>query len=412
MNGIKSRIAQEFLAIIFFAVVPASAVAATNSGADDRAYSVEVLTRIAEPVLTSLAENKLKQNLPAHDWERSRTNFAPLEAFGRTLAGIAPWLELGPDDTSEGKLRAKFIDLSVKSLVNATDPHSPDFLNFNHGGQPLVDTAFLALGLLRAPNQLWGRLTSQQQSNVVAAFKSSRVLKAGESNWLLFPATIEAALWHFTGECDTNAIDYAVNRHMQWYLGDGTYGDGRELHWDYYNSYVIQPMLLEVTRVCAEKNHSLGALHPKILARARRYAVVQERLISPEGTFPVMGRSSAYRFAAFHHLSNMALLHELPPALKPGAVRAALTAVIHRMMETPGTFDEHGWLQVGAAGHQPSIREGYISSGSLYLCLTALVHLGLPANDPFWTAPAEPWTQQQIWSGSDIPADHAYEEPK
>jgi hypothetical protein len=79
-------------------------------------------------------------------------------------------------------------------------------------------------------------------------------------------------------------------------------------------------------------------------------------------------------------------------------------------MEAPGTFDEKGWLQVGAVGHQPSIRESYIATGSLYLCLTGLVHLGLPPDDPFWTAPAEPWTQQRIWAGQDIPADHAYKD--
>ena len=392
--------------------VLASIHAAADSGVDDRAYSVQVLTKISEPVLTSLANGTLKKDLPTHDWEKDRVSYAPLEAFGRTLSGIAPWLELGPDETPEGKLRAKFIDLSVKSFVNATDPQSPDFLNFNHGGQALVDTAFLAFGLLRAPNQLWGKLTPQQQSNVVVALKSSRTMKPGENNWVLFSATIEAALWQFTGECETNRIEYAVNRHMQWYLGDGTYGDGSEFHWDYYNSYVIQPMLLEVIRVCAEKKHPLGALRPKIIARARRYAQVQERMISPEGTFPVMGRSSAYRFAAFQELATVSLLHELPPALKSGAVRSGLTAVIRRMSEVPGTFDEHGWLQVGAVGHQQSIREGYISSGSLYLCLCGLVHLGLPANDAFWTAPAEPWTQKRIWSGADIPADHAYEEPK
>ncbi len=385
---------------------------APDSPTDDRAYSVQALTRIAEPVLASLAEGKLKQNLPTHDWEKSRTVYAPLEAFGRTLSGIAPWLELGTDDTPEGKLRARFIDLSVKSLVNATDPHSPDFLNYNRGGQALVDTAFLAFGLLRAPNQLWGHLTSEQQSNVVAALKSTRSLKPGENNWLLFSAMIEAALWHFTGECNTNPIEYAVNRHMEWYLGDGTYGDGHEYHWDYYNSYVIQPMLLEVVSVCAEKKHPLGNLYPKILARARRYAVVQERLISPEGTFPVVGRSSAYRFGALQHLATISLLRELPPELKPGAVRSALTAVIRRMVEAPGTFDEHGWLQVGSVGQQPSIREGYISTGSLYLCLDGLVQLGLPANDAFWTVPAEAWTQKRIWSGEDIPADHAYEDAK
>jgi hypothetical protein len=394
------------------AVVFVALGASAQTGADDRAFQVQTLTRIAEPVLSALADGKLKATLPTHAWERTRTNFAPLEAFGRSLAGIAPWLELGPDDSAEGKVRAHFIDLTVKSLANATDPQSPDFMNFTKGGQPVVDAAFLALGLLRAPNQLWGKLDPQQRSNVVAALKSSRVIKPGENNWLLFSATIEAALWQFTGECEMKPIEYAVQKHEQWYVGDGTYGDGAEYHWDYYNSYVIQPMLLEVLRVCAEKKNPLGELRPKILARAQRYAVVQERLISPEGTFPVIGRSSAYRFGAFQLLADISLQHELPADLNPAAVRGALTAVIRRMVEAPETFDAQGWLQVGAVGHQPSIREGYISTGSLYLCLCGMLQLGLPPDDPFWTTPAEPWTQKKIWSGADVRADHAYPERK
>lgn len=378
-----------------------------QTGAEDRAYCIQTLTKIAEPVLTSLAAEQLKQKIPRHDWENNRTNFAPLEAFGRTLAGIAPWLELGPDDSAEGKLRTRFIDLSVKSLVNATDPHSADFLDYNKGGQPLVDTAFLALGLLRAPHQLWDRLDAEQKSNVVAALKSSRTIKPNESNWLLFSATIEAALWQFTGECDIKPIEYAVNRHEQWYVGDGTYGDGPEFHWDYYNSYVIQPMLLEVLQVCAEKKHLLGNLYPQERKRAQRYAEVQERMISPEGTFPVIGRSSTYRFGAFQLLAQVSLMHQLPEELPPAQVRCALTAVVRRVMAADGTFDARGWLEVGAVGHQPSIRENYISSGSSYLCLCGLLQLGLPADDPFWTARAEPWTQKKIWSGDDINADHA-----
>jgi hypothetical protein len=373
---------------------------------------VQVLTRISGPVLAALAEGRLRRDFPVHNWERNRSNFTHLEALGRTLAGVAPWLELGPDDTEEGKLRAKFIELTVKAVANGTDPQSPDFLNFRSTGQPLVDAAFLAHGLLRAPKQLWGRLNEQQRSNVIAALKSSRATRPGESNWLLFSAMVEAALWQFAGECQMRPIEYAVNRHMEWYKGDGTYGDGAEYHWDYYNSYVIQPMLLDVLRVCAEKQHPLGGLLPKVKARARRYAAVQERLISPEGTFPVIGRSSAYRFGALQHLSHVALARDLPSELKPGAVRTALTTVIRRMTEAPGTFDEKGWLRVGAVGHQQSIREGYIATGSLYLCLTGMLHLGLPADDPFWTAPAEPWTQKRIWSGEDIEADKAYKDPQ
>ena len=339
-----------------------------QTGADERAFQVETLTRIAEPVLTALADGKLKATLPAHDWESSRTNFAPLEAFGRTLAGVAPWLELGPDDSAEGKVRAHFIELSVKSLANAADPRSSDFLNFTNGSQPLVDAAFLALGLLRAPHQLWGTLHSEQQSNLVAALKSTRVIKPGESNWLLFSATIEAALWQFTGACEMKPIEYAVQRHEQWYLGDGTYGDGAEFHWDYYNSYVIQPMLLEVLRVCAEKKNPLGDLRPQILARAQRYAVVQERLISPEGTFPVIGRSSAYRFGALQLLADISLQHKLPDELKPAAVRGALTAVIRRMTEVPGHIRRAG-LAASRCGRASAVhpRKLYFHRQSLSL---------------------------------------------
>lgn len=202
-------------------------------------------------------------------------------------------------------------------------------------------------------------------------------------------------------------IETAVNRHLSWYKGDGVYGDGEHLHWDYYNSYVIHPMLLEVLNVCAEKQHPLGKLYDGELARTQRYAVIEERLIAPDATFPVMGRSSAYRFGAFQVLSEMALRHKLPSALEPGAVRAALTAVVRKTIEAPGTFDAHGWLEIGAVGHQPSIGEGYISTGSLYLCAVGLLQLGLPPDDPFWTAPARPWTQKRIWAGEDVPADHA-----
>jgi hypothetical protein len=45
-------------------------------------------------------------------------------------------------------------------------------------------------------------------------------------------------------------VDYALRQHHQWYKGDGAYGDGPYFHWDYYNSFVIQPMLLDVLGVC------------------------------------------------------------------------------------------------------------------------------------------------------------------
>ena len=103
----------------------------------------------------------------------------------------------------------------------------------------------------------------------------------------------------------------------------------------------------------------------------------------------------------------MALRRELPEGVTPGQVRAALSAVQARTLEAPGTFDGGGWLRIGPAGHQPGIGERYISTGSLYLCATALLPLGLPPVDPFWTEPARPWTSKVAWAGDPFPIDHA-----
>jgi hypothetical protein len=151
-------------------------------------------------------------------------------------------------------------------------------------------------------------------------------------------------------------------------------------------------------------------MYNQVLLRAQRYAAVQERMISPEGTFPVIGRSSAYRFAAFQTLSQIILWDRLPDTIQPGAARSGITAVVRRMIEAPETFDRDGWLEIGSVGHQPSIRESYNATGSLYICLTGLLHLGLAADSPFWLTPATDWTQKRIWSGQDIAREHALEE--
>jgi hypothetical protein len=84
--------------------------------------------------------------------------------------------------------------------------------------------------------------------------------------------------------------------------------------------------------------------------------------------------------------------------------------VIGRTLGAGNTFDAAGWLRIGLAGHQPSLGETYISTGSLYLCTGAFLPLGLPASDPFWTGPSRPWTSQGAWTGEDAAADHAQDE--
>jgi len=386
-----------------------TAAGAGSSGSADRAYWLDVVRRLADPVLGALAARQLKAHMPVESQGDvdDRRRYSHLEALGRLLAGIAPWLESsglsGAEETARGRLAA----LAREGLDAATDSRSPDAMNFTEGGQPLVDAAFLAHALVRAPTELWDRLTPTVQANIVAALESTRVIRPGFSNWLLFSAMVEAALARFGRRWDRMRVDYAIRQHEQWYKGDGVYGDGPAFHWDYYNSFVIQPMLLDVLRVVATPGSGWESFNEPMLARARRYAEIQERLIAPDGSFPAIGRSIAYRFGAFQLLGQIALMRQLPDPLRPAAVRGAITAVVRRAIEAPGTFDDRGWLRIGLCGHQPHLGERYISTGSLYLCAVGLLPLGLPPADDFWAAPPAKWTSQRIWSGEDLMADHA-----
>jgi hypothetical protein len=371
---------------------------------------LDVLYRLDDPVLGALAAGRLRATMPVElstTATAERREYAHLEAVGRLLAGVAPWLELGAEASPEGTQRARLAGLAREGLRRATDPASPDFLNFTRGRQPLVDAAFLAHAIVRAPTELWEKLDAGTRRTVAEALRSTRPIQPSISNWLLFSAMIEAALCRMGEPWDRLRVDYAVRQHDQWYNGDGMYGDGPRLHVDYYNSYVIHPMLLDVLRATSGQTGEWKRIEEEAVRRAVRYAAVQERMISPEGTFPPVGRSLAYRCGAFQLLGQMALRHELPEKLRPAQVRGAMSAVIDRTMRAPGTFDRAGWLTVGFAGHQPSIGEGYICSGSAYLCAVGLLPLGLSASDPFWSAPAEPWTAKALWSGRDLPPDHA-----
>jgi hypothetical protein len=305
-------------------------------------------------------------------------------------------------------MQQEFIRLAQLSLDAATDSLSPDFMNFTRGGQPLVDTAFLAQGILRARKPLWESLDRRVQERILDALKSSRkIATPKDNNWVLFAAMVEAALLEFGQTTMSDRLEDCLSKMLGWYCGDGIYGDGEFFHFDYYNSFVIHPMLLDILSVLKRHDATFGASYATVLHRAKRFAAIQERLIAPDGTFPSVGRSTTYRFGAFQTLALITWMTELPEAISPAQVRCALSAVIRKICEANGTFDANGWLQIGFCGHQPALGESYISTGSLYLCSAGLLPLGLPATAEFWSAPGQRWTSQRLWSGENLPSDHA-----
>lgn len=379
----------------------------------DRAYWADLAYKMAYPVLSEMPNGTLQKNMLVEvspNWDGRDKKVTYMEAFGRLMAGIAPWLALPDDGTAEGAQRRELRDLALKAYKNAVDPESPDYLLWRGHGQALVDAAYIAESFLRAWDTLWEPLDDTTKKRCIEEFTQLRRVDPPYTNWLLFSSTIESLLCKAGAECDEYRINSAARKMEEWYTGDGWYADGPNFAFDYYSSYVFHPMYLETLATMRDCGRYTRIDYPKYydraLKRAQKYAIVLERFISPEGTFPVFGRSIPYRMATMQPLALMAWYGKLPEGLSNGQVRSALTAVMHRMFDGKENFNEKGFLTIGFSGHQPNVADWYTNNGSLYMTSLAFMPLGLPASHPFWTDAPQPWTQQKAWSGKPFPKDH------
>lgn len=384
---------------------------------EDRAYWVDLLYKMAAPVLSNMAEGNLQKNMIVEvspNWDGRNKGVTYMETFGRLMAGIAPWLSLPDDETDEGMKRKQLRDWALKSYRNAVDPESPDYLLWRGHGQALVDAAYIAESFLRGYDALWEPLDDTTKSRYIEEFSQLRRVDPPYTNWLLFSSTIEGLLAKAGAQYDEYRVNSAIRKVEEWYTGDGWYADGPEFAFDYYSSYVFHPMYLETLQALKDSKAytriHYSNYYNRALRRAQKYSIVLERLISPEGTFPVFGRSIPYRMATMQPLALMAWYEKLPAGLTNGQVRSALTAVMHRMFDDKENFNEGGFLTIGFAGRQPNIADWYTNNGSLYMTSLSFLPLGLPATHPFWTDAQQPWTSQKAWSGQPFPKDHHWGE--
>lgn len=375
---------------------------------DDRIFWVSTMQKIAFPILNHLAKGSLRKNMAVESKSTEGQKFVYLEAFARVFNGIAPWLELGADTSEEGQVREKYIKLTFKAISNAVNTNSNDYIFFVEPKQSLVDVALFAQGLLRAKNQIWLNLPMDIQARIIRELKNTRIIAPYENHWLLFTSMIEAALLEFTGECDKERLTYAVSKFRdELYIGDGIYSDGEDFEVGYYNSLVIHPMLNDILNVMRKYGLQEGEFLDVQLMRSSRLSSQLERLISPEGTYPLIGKSLSYRCGIFHLLSQAALLKILPRNISQGQVRSALTKVIQKQFTGNQNFNSEGWLLCGLNASQIDICENDINTGSLYACCAVFLPLGLNSNDAFWKEPFEEWSSLKAWNGHQIRPDQS-----
>lgn len=392
--------------------IPKEARPTNITGAQDRKYWSDLLYRMSLPVVKNLAEGTLSKYMPIEKsptYSIQNSNVSYLEAVGRTLAGIAPWLALPDDNTPEGAMRKELRNYSLKGIANAVNPASPDYLNFRSEYQPIVDAAYLVHAFVRAPKALWEPLDSLTKTRVITELQALRTRKAWYNNWLLFSGLTEAFLMEVKAPYDPVRIDYAQNKIQEWYVGDGWYSDGPQFSLDYYNSFVIHPMMVDMIGLMVKNKKISAKTYDLAQQRLTRNAEFLERFIQPDGTFPVFGRSITYRTGTMQSLAQAALMGKLPEGVSNAQTRCALTAVMHRMYDEQNNFDTNGWLVLGFCGHQADIADYYTSTGSLYMATLGFLDLGLPATHPFWTDAAEDWTSKKAWSGSAFKKDYHVE---
>ena len=405
---------------LVLALVPFMGISAKKKTVQqsDRQYWCSLAYKMAQPVLENMAKGELQKNMqtefsPSFDNRNKKVLY--MECFGRLMAGVAPWLTLPDDATAEGKQRKQLREWALASYKNAVDPQNPDYLCWGIGGQNLVDAAYIAESFLRAYDTLWKPLDEVTKKRYLKEFAKLRHIDPPYTNWLLFSSTIESFMAKAGGDFDEYRVNSACRKVEEWYVGDGWYADGPVFAFDYYSSYVFHPMYLETLQamVDAKVNSRLDyqKYYDRELRRCQKYSIILERFISPEGTFPAFGRSIPYRMATMQPLALMAWYQTLPSDLSNGQVRAALTKVLHRMFDQQNNFNEKGYLSIGFCGNtQKNVADWYTNNGSLYMTTLAFMPLGLPADHPFWTDAAQPWTQVKAWNNQQFPKDHQWKD--
>ena len=104
----------------------------------DRKLWLDALTKISGPVLRAAAAGTLARDLPLkyQPGVTDRAEYTYLETLGRTLVGIAPWLESdSPLSPEEDALRAEYREMARRAIHFAVTPGAGDQMNFSCTGR-------------------------------------------------------------------------------------------------------------------------------------------------------------------------------------------------------------------------------------------------------------------------------------
>jgi hypothetical protein len=244
-------------------------------------------------------------------------------------------------------------------------------------GQPMVESASVAIGLRLTRPWLWDALPDGVRDRVAGWLRGALDHRPAPNNWHLFPFTV-AGFLESAGRGDERTAlvrDRARALLETWYRGDGWYSDGDGRAFDHYNGWAL---------------HLYPVLDDHLAGNVSAYGT---RLHSHLDSFSLLfdgngapihfGRSLTYRFAAASAVGLGAVTGHTP--LPPGTSRRLVSGALRYFLERGGVGAD-GLLSLGWHGPHAATTQVYSGPASPYWASKAFVCLLAPADHPLWTA--------------------------
>ncbi|MFF1843457.1 DUF2264 domain-containing protein [Streptomyces sp. NPDC058232] len=309
-----------------------------------------------------------------------------LEGYARTFLAAA-FRVAGAD----GKDPHGWLDRYADGLAAGTrtpgrdDPESwPLILDHHVQGQPMVESASVAIGLRLTRPWLWDRLDPGVQDRAEEWLRGALRHTPAPNNWYLFPYSV-AAFLESVGRGDaetTRAKERALDLLEGWYRGQGWYSDGDGAAFDHYNGWALH--LYPVLDAHLSGDPELSAHYG---SRLREHLDSFSLLFGGDGAPIHFGRSLTYRFAAGSAVALGAVTGHTP--LSPGASRRVISGALRYFLDRGATGTD-GLLSLGWHGPHEATLQHYSGPASPYWASKAFVSLLAPESHPLWTATEEP----------------------
>lgn len=317
---------------------------------------------------------------------RSGVRSDGLEGYARTFLAAAFRVAGADGDDPHGLLERYASGLAAGTRTPGRDDTEswPLILDFTVQGQPMVESAPIALGLRLTVPWLWKNLDPGVQDRAEEWLRGALRHTPAPNNWYLFPYTVAGFLESVgRGDHETAAARQRAVEHLEsWYRGDGWYTDGEMPAFDHYNGWALHLYPVLDAHLCGDADaldHYGARLHAHLEGLALMFGA--------DGAPMHYGRSLTYRFAAASAVALGAVTGHSP--LTPGASRRITDGSLRYFLDR-GALTDDGLLSLGWHGPHDAVLQTYSGPASPYWVSKAFVALLAPAGHAFWTDREEP----------------------